>query len=225
MTWIIGDIHGCFDELNELLDRISDQEQLIFLGDYIDRGPSSVMVIERLLRERHRSVFLMGNHESMMLAYFQNPVSREGASWLYPPNGGRATLRAYGMKNDSVYSTMPPSHREFYENLHLYHEGDDFIAVHAGVRVESGSIEKQSHDDLLWIRTEWIFKESQWTGKKIYYGHSPSLFVYGEDRQTEVITGINSIGIDTGCVFGGCLTAVKHPTGEIIQINSKGNYC
>ncbi|HNL70573.1 MAG TPA: metallophosphoesterase, partial [Leptospiraceae bacterium] len=71
--WIIGDIHGCLRELDALLDRIPEHEPLLFLGDYVDRGPDSAGVIERCLREKERSTFLMGNHESMMIHYFTDP--------------------------------------------------------------------------------------------------------------------------------------------------------
>ncbi|MDH5657636.1 MAG: metallophosphoesterase, partial [Spirochaetia bacterium] len=67
--WIIGDIHGCLKALNSLLSKIPGDENLLFIGDYVDRGPDSAGVIDRIIIEKHRSVYLLGNHEEMMLDY------------------------------------------------------------------------------------------------------------------------------------------------------------
>src|SRR5690349_8000372 len=103
MSWIIGDIHGCLRELNELLKAVPADDPLVFVGDYIDRGPDSAGVVERVLAEHRRSTFLCGNHESMMLAHFHSPQSAEGQSWLYGPNGGMQTLRSYKLPTDAVW--------------------------------------------------------------------------------------------------------------------------
>ena len=226
MDWIIGDIHGCLSELEILLDRIGSEAHLIFVGDYIDRGPDSFQVVERLLREKHRSTFLMGNHEAMMLNFFKSPNSPGHTAWTYWANGGQETLRSYGLKEDETnFELLPDKHREFYKNLELYYEGDDFIVVHAGVRPsESQDMKKQYMEDLLWIRMEWIRSEHLWAGKKVYYGHTPSLYIYGPDRQQRPIYGKNSVGIDTGCVYGGYLTAINQATGDLIQVRAKKAY-
>ncbi len=224
--WIIGDIHGCLDELELLLDRIPRKDRLIFIGDYIDRGPDSAGVVERALEERDRSRYLLGNHESMMLAYYDDPDSREGLAWTFWGNGGQATLRSYGLTEDAEFTDLPRAHQEFYRNLELAIEEDSFIAVHAGVRITSPNtpLLDQDRDDLLWIREEWIRKEHLWNGKTIYYGHTPSRYVLGANRQTEPIPGQKSLGIDTGCVFGGALTAVNVRTRELIQAPARRAY-
>lgn len=217
MPWIIGDIHGCLRELNILLERIPSEEQLIFLGDYIDRGPDSKGVIDRLLLEKGRSVFLMGNHEAMMLEHFKSPASEIG--WLYEINGGRPTLASYGLKATSGSDRLPPDHLNFFRNLRLFYEGDDFIAVHAGFRISRGlDPNKQRREDMLWIREEWIAKLEQWKGKYVYYGHTPTHYI--ESGRKGPLIGQNSCAVDTGCVYGGNLTAIHHPDHRIIQVPS-----
>src|SRR6185369_11137148 len=102
-TFAIGDVHGCIDELNVLLDSLAPaaDDTIVFLGDYIDRGPTPKGVIDRLLslrREGTRCIFLKGNHEDMFLA-FLGLGGHYGDAFLY--NGGAATLRSYGVEGGS----------------------------------------------------------------------------------------------------------------------------
>ena len=220
--WIIGDIHGCLKELECLLQKLPREEKLLFLGDYIDRGPDSKGTVERLLKEKKRSIFLMGNHEDMLLSYYHKPESPPGQAWLLGGNGGRSTLASYGLEPGDPFDKLPFSHREFYTKLRLYYENEDFIAVHAGLRVQPPfRIDAQKRRDLLWIRHEWLQNEDQWPGKKIYYGHTPSRFFLGTEMENEIIRGQKSIGLDTGCVYGGSLTALRTEDETIIQIPSQ----
>jgi len=104
----IGDIHGCAKSLDALLERLelSDDDHLLFVGDYIDRGPDSKGVIDRLLdlREEYECTFLRGNHESLMLGYLN-----AGAFNLWRVNGGIATLQSY-MKNGQPDVEIPEAH-------------------------------------------------------------------------------------------------------------------
>ncbi len=227
--WVIGDIHGCLDELEELLDLIPGKDPLLFIGDYIDRGPASAGVVDRVIEEEHRSVFLKGNHEDMMLAYYRDPESREGLAWTFWGNGGPATLRSYGLTEEDPYESYPKRHRDFYENLGLYYEDDECIAVHAGVRVGRGkdasaAVAEQDPEDLIWIREEWIRNEHRWDGKRVFYGHTPSRYVLGTAAQDDPIVGQKSVGLDTGCVFGGSLTAMNTKTDELIQVKARRAY-
>ncbi len=225
MTWVIGDIHGCAEELNELLSLLPAEDRLIFVGDYVDRGPYSNRVIDRLLLERDRSEFLMGNHEAMMLAYYRDPASPEGRSWTYWANGGQQTLQSYGLALDAPYDRYPQEHREFLENLQMYHEDDEIIVVHAGLRITgSTSLLKQNRDDLLWIRLDWIRNEFRWEGKRVFYGHTPAHYINGPQNLRQPIRGRKSMGIDTGCVYGGYLTAVNARSGELVQVAARSQY-
>lgn len=221
--WIIGDIHGCQRELNLLLKKLPSEDKLIFLGDYIDRGPDSKSVITRLVKESGRSVFLSGNHEEMMLSYFKREGSGDsGLYWTISQNGGDATMHSYGFSRDSVWNDLPEDHRYFLENLQLYYEDKNFLAVHAGVKADGPeNLSKQNKNDLLWIRSDWIKNESQWKGKHVYYGHTPS-YMLNLLPLSRLIEGKKSTGLDTGCVYGGFLTAYNPESGEIIQVENAG---
>lgn len=225
--WIIGDIHGCADELDALLAKLPPGEPLLFVGDYIDRGPDSAGVVERVIQEQDRRevICLMGNHESMLLAFYKQPDSREALAWTFWGNGGQATLRSYGMNEQDSFKVLPPRHQRFYEGLLLHYETEEYLAVHAGLRINgSPDLARQSREDLLWIREEWIRNEGDWNGKFVIYGHTPSRYVLGVERQHEPIRGEKSMGIDTGCVFGGSLTAVHGVTREVVQVRAARSY-
>ncbi len=225
VVWIIGDIHGCKSELDQLLTEVPSRDSLIFLGDYIDRGPDSRGVIERVLSEASRSVFLMGNHERMMLDHFHNSHDRFADWWLSPENGGMETLHSYGLKTNARWRDLPRKHRDFLENLATYHEELNFVAVHAGVNPHGPiEISQQHPEDLLWIRGNWILHESDWAGKLIYFGHTPTRYFENQDEASTPVRRKRSIALDTGCVYGGALTAMEHPSGRVISIPSSHSW-
>src|SRR5512145_3181090 len=133
MHYFIGDIHGYLDQLIACIEKIrgemKESDRIVFLGDYIDRGPMSYEVVDYLISfsKKHDSVFLKGNHEAMFLDY----VAGNDKSGIYLNNGGTATIKSY-RKNLNEFK-IPEKHMDFYRNLRLYYEGDDFIAVHAGL--------------------------------------------------------------------------------------------
>jgi len=198
-----GDIHGCLAELNRLLEITdpNDRDQLVFLGDYIDRGPDSAGVIKRLLRiqDQHpHTVFLCGNHEQMLLDY----LSGSNKS-LFLANGGRETIISY----ESEFEWPPPaSHQQFLNCLRDRYETAEFIFAHAGLR-PGIALADQTRDDLLWIRTEFLESDYDW-GKPVVFGHTP--------REEPLITS-RRIGLDTGCVYGRKLTCCDLLSGRIWQ--------
>jgi serine/threonine protein phosphatase 1 len=188
----VGDIHGCHELLVELLAKVKPrpEDQLIFLGDYVDRGPDARGVIEDLLalRQRHPgSVFLKGNHEAMFLEYL------DGSDQLpFLLNGGADTLKSYGAENEV---RIPPEHVDFLRELKLYHETDHFIFVHAGLK-PGVPLDQQVERDLLWIRSEFLDSDYDW-GKTLVFGHTP--------RSAPLMTP-HRIGLDTGAVYGRSLS-------------------
>jgi len=212
---IVGDIHGCVRELETLLAGLdlSAGDTLAFIGDYIDRGPDSRAVVDMLLALRAqsglRTIFLKGNHEDMCLAY----VGREGRwgeSWRM--NGGGATLRSYGvseaLQGEAVAERFPAEHLEFFESLDLTAVVDEFLLVHAGVR-PSVPLAAQDPEDLLWIREEFIACAHE----------LPHTIVFGHTPQRQVLVDLPyKIGIDTGCVYGGRLTALEPREGVVHQV-------
>lgn len=198
----IGDIHGCIDKLNALMKKIDidfKTDLLVFLGDYIDRGPCSYEVVSFLidLKKQHENIiFLKGNHEEMLENYIAG-VDR----FAYLSNGGRQTIDSYvkhGFKQGK--DLIPIDHMTFFKNLDLFYQTDDYIFVHAGMS-EKKILEDQSQDDLLWIRQKFIKSKFDF-GKRIIFGHTPL---------ASPLVQPNKIGIDTGAVYGNSLTCVKLP--------------
>ncbi len=200
-TYVIGDIHGMRDMLERLLDTIpldARRDALVFLGDYIDRGPDSRGVIESILAlmgQGIKVVCLMGNHEIMWRRF----IARQD-TLTFLVNGGRKTLDSYRESGTKTKLVIPPAHLDFLDGLRSYYEVDEFLMVHAGLRpgVElSGQIE----DDLFWIREDFIHSSHDF-GKRIIFGHTPF------DRPH---VDRYKIGIDTGAVYGNRLTCVRLP--------------
>jgi len=198
----IGDIHGCCDQLLRLMERIPidwSRDRLVFMGDYIDRGPHSFEVVDYLvgLKVQHPDiVFLKGNHEQMLADYLSG---RDRMTYLY--NGGRQTLDSY-LKHagPNTQFPIPPSHLRFFESLKLHHETEDYIFVHAGLR-QDRSFDQQDPEDMLWIREKFINSKHSF-GKRVVFGHTPL---------QEPLVEQNKIGIDTGAVYGNKLTCVQLP--------------
>jgi serine/threonine protein phosphatase 1 len=212
-TFVIGDIHGCVEEVDRLLDALAlgASDSVIFLGDYIDRGPSPKGVIDRLLRLRQegpRCVFLKGNHEDMFLA-FLGERGRYGDAFLF--NGGRATLRSYGLdgeSGDAVAARLPPAHLAFLRSLELRHQHGSFLCVHAGV-VPTRPLEEQDEETLLWIREEFILSPHPFPFT-VLFGHTP---------QREVIIDLPyKIGLDTGLVYWNKLSCFELEERQLFQI-------
>jgi serine/threonine protein phosphatase 1 len=203
--FVVGDIHGCFDKLRALMQKIPinfERDQLIFIGDYIDRGAHSLEVVDYLIDLKKRlpdTIFLKGNHEDMLQNYLDG-----SDRFTYLLNGGQRTLDAYLRRpNNPGEYPVPPAHLEFFESLHLYYQTGDYIFVHAGLR-KKVPLESQKTIDLLWIRDEFIFSDFDF-GKRVIFGHTPF---------REPLVQTNKIGIDTGAVYGNRLTCVQLP--EII---------
>jgi len=199
-TYVIGDIHGCLRPLQRLLERIAPQpgDQVVFIGDYIDRGPQSREVVDYVLGLPYRCVFLLGNHEKMLLDFLAG--HDEG---IYLPNGGLATLESYG----GDFSNIPQAHLSFFESLRPMYETPEYLFVHAGLR-PLVPLDKQELDDLVWIRQEFIQ----------FIGRFPKPVVFGHTPLRHVLIQPDRIGIDTGCVYGGKLTCLKLPSREVVQV-------
>jgi len=201
-TYAIGDIHGCADKLRGLVDQLDidpQRDQLVFVGDYIDRGPASFEVVEYLLGLKttlQDVVFLKGNHEQMLEDYLAGP---DKLTFLI--NGGQATLDSYLRHRQTPRApVIPPRHQAFFKGLRLFHETENHIFVHAGLKPKV-PLDRQDPRDLLWIRSRFIYSEADF-GKPVVFGHTPF---------PEPLVQANKIGIDTGAVYGHQLTCVKLP--------------
>lgn len=206
--FVVGDIHGCFDKLCSLMDKLPidyTRDQLIFIGDYIDRGPSSFDVVNYLIDLKNRvpgTIFIKGNHEDMLQNYLDG-----SDRFTYQLNGGQQTLDEYLNRLDAKDEfPIPPKHLKFFDSLQLYYQTDDYIFVHAGLR-EKVPLESQEIMDLLWIRDEFIHSDFNF-GKRVIFGHTPF---------KEPLLQANKIGIDTGAVYGNLLTCVQLPDMEFFS--------
>lgn len=211
-VFAIGDIHGRLDLLDALLSRIESEDRpgaiLIFLGDYVDRGPDTLGVIDRLLRvqsERASAIFLKGNHEAGLLDFLADPDAFDG--WL--DWGGRETLASYGVERPAARRAhelaedfrrrLPATHLAFLSALSLCANVGDYHFVHAGVR-PGVPLDAQDPSDQLWIRSEFHnMPAALRPDKVIVHGHQPT--------RRPIDAGWR-IGVDTGAVYWGSLTAV-----------------
>jgi serine/threonine protein phosphatase 1 len=218
LIYAIGDIHGCLKALRDLMAQLplKPGDEVVFLGDYIDRGPASKGVVEYLLQNRKPNWrFLRGNHEQMLLEWLKNPSPVTVSNWFL--NGGLQTVLSYvPAKNmdemwgeralEVLKSHIPASHMEFFNSLIMTYETQDAFFCHAGIDLDK-SLGAQQPDDLLWIRRKFI-EDPRPTPKLVIYGHTPiELVELKGDR----------INIDTGCVYGRVLTALALPEKKLYQ--------
>ena len=197
--YAIGDIHGCLFALEALLEKLPlkwGEDYLVFLGDYIDRGPDPRKVLEVVmeLKESYpeKVIPLLGNHEWMFLNYL---AGREKEIYLL--NGGEVTLLQF-MEGGRL--CIPEEVISFLKGLPFFWETERYIFVHAGLR-PGKPLAEQDPQDLLFIRGEFIYSDYDW-GKRVIFAHTPF---------ARPFLAPNKIGIDTGCVYGGELTAVVLP--------------
>lgn len=214
-VFAIGDVHGCAEELNELLDKLplDSQSTIVFLGDYIDRGPDSKTVIQTIidLSNKCNVVALKGNHEAMFLEFIRDPSSPLAGFFIL--NGGSATLASY-VTHGNEYQ-IPDHHIEFVKSLKLSYETDTHFFVHAGVpNVKLKKLVPEKYEnEMLWVRG--TFHESSFKWEKIIvHGHTPT---------PEIETTEKRINLDTGCVFKGTLSAMEVNSGEVYQVEAREN--
>jgi serine/threonine protein phosphatase 1 len=214
--YAIGDVHGRIDLLDSLLKRVDDnltaspieQPIQVFLGDYIDRGPNSRNVLDRLIeRSRtHKVICLKGNHETFLLEFLNDPAVLDNwRQW-----GALPTLMSYGLRPPSrlesdgheklalaLRQAMPEAHRNFLIGLRATFVCGDYFFVHAGIR-PGVPLDAQKEEDLLWIRDEFLASNTNF-GKIVVHGHTP----VGEPDIRK-----NRINIDTGAFASGNLTCL-----------------
>lgn len=212
-TFVIGDLHGCTDELDLLLDTTQPGagDTVCCLGDYVDRGPSAHGTIERLLRlqqEGPACIFLKGNHEDMFLD-FLGYGGHHGDSFHW--NGGEATLASYGLRDlpgPAVAERLPPAHRDFLLALRDRAYIGRFLCVHAGIR-PTRPLDAQDVVDLFWIREEFIAAPHPFP-YTVLYGHTP--------RRDVHLDLPFKIGLDTGLVYGNRLSCLELSQRELLQV-------
>jgi Calcineurin-like phosphoesterase len=222
-VYAVGDIHGRADLLAALRKKIAKDAKkaskkarikrkvVVYLGDYVDRGPDSFGVIEMLLDEPlagFEEVYLKGNHEDYMTKFLVG--DGDGLGWLF--NGAETTIASYGVDPGSwmdfdperlrslraeLFEALPERHRAFLKNLALRHVEGGYLFVHAGIRPEV-PLDAQEAEDLMWIREDFLLSEADHRAR-VVHGHTISW-------TPEFLP--NRIGIDTGAFVSGVLTAL-----------------
>lgn len=222
-VYAIGDIHGRSDLLDRMVETIArdmtvrpaPEALTVVLGDYIDRGPDSRGVIERLLPNPFGMplVPLKGNHEAMLGTFLREPSSASGwRRW-----GGLETLHSYGVDVTALqrskgyeaackalHTALPVRHMEFFDSLKLSLSVGPYFLCHAGIR-PSVPLARQCEDDLLWIRDEFLDCKADF-GKIVVHGHTPI------EKPQHLH---NRINVDTGAFMTGCLTCAVLEPNEV----------
>jgi serine/threonine protein phosphatase 1 len=228
--YAVGDIHGRLDLLENLLARIDrdraarpmQKTLFVFLGDYIDRGPSSRATISRLIEHSkgNETVFLKGNHELIAVKSLSDRAPFD--QWMRL--GGMETLMSYGLRRGDLlggkpivkiqaafHAALPQDHLRFFRDLQLSFTCGDFFFAHAGVK-PGIEISRQNERDLLWIRGEFLTSRIDF-GKIVIHGHTPAL---------EVEVEPNRVNIDTGAFATGRLTCLVMEGSELSIIDTFG---
>ena len=222
-VYVVGDIHGCHKELIHLQNKIekdakkrSGAKLLIYLGDYVDRGPAVMDCIQSLIDFRPHDfsiIYLLGNHEQMLLDFL---AEKKSSLYIWLGNGGLETLKSYGNKmdgyidetmelqyderiRDNFLRLLPSSHKDFFHQLQLSYEWENYFFVHAGIDPDTPLYE-QKKDTLLWTRDPKFLDSKKQFEKIIVHGHTPG---------NSIICKNNRICLDTGVFFSGKLSCIK----------------
>ncbi len=210
-TVAIGDIHGHLGALEAIIAAIDPRpdDTLVFLGDYVDWGPNSKGVLDRVIElgERFRVVALMGNHEEMMLG------AREGRDnlrfWLRC--GGDAALQSYGQAED--VSLIPRAHFQFLAGLPLFYETETHFFIHANY-APNWRLDQHDTKTALWLSLTDL-PGPHYSGKVAVVGHTP--------QGNHLVLDLGYLKcIDTGCGYGGLLIALDVGSGQVWQVDEKG---
>jgi serine/threonine protein phosphatase 1 len=218
-TYAIGDIHGRDALLERMHARIihdpyrekgAPKPTVVHLGDYVDGGPESDKVLDRIMRgsDAFETVALLGNHEALMLECLETDDRDVWWNWL--SNGGDRTLDALGLRSKmdgfrsrALTEALGERRIRWLRGLPTHHVAGDYLFVHAGI-VPGVPLDKQETRDMLWIRTRFLESDAD-HGYTVVHGHTPT-------EEPEVKK--NRIGIDTGAARPRTLTAVALSAGQ-----------
>lgn len=207
--FVIGDIHGCDKALRTLIECIAPEpdDELVFLGDYVDRGPDSRGVIDQIieLQSRCRVVALRGNHEIMLCSVAFGGLDAE----MWMASGGNATITSYGGSLEKI----PAAHKKFLLSLRPHYETQESIFVHACYDART-PMDQQPEELRYWTHLS-TAPGPHFSGKKVYVGHTP--------QPSGIVLDLGYlVCVDTYCFGSGFLTGMNVETNEIIQVDKKG---
>lgn len=214
-TYCISDIHGMYDEFCDLLELISfspGEDRLFLLGDYIDRGPKSKQVVQKVreLVERQQAVAIRGNHDEMFLEFLDEEDPKKIDRFLR--NGGKATIKSclgkdwfaqeadedFLEKTRRALTERFPEDIAFIRQLPYFHETDTQIFVHAGINPACDDWKETPSSEMIWIRDAFYHQPTR-QSRTVIFGHTTCDTLH---EKPEVWFGEGKIGIDGGCTFG-----------------------
>ncbi|WP_440119819.1 metallophosphoesterase family protein [Paenibacillus sp. QZ-Y1] len=220
----MSDIHGCYDEFNALLEHVAynpEQDELILLGDYVDRGPKSKQVVEQIMQmhEQHNIIVIKGNHDAMMVKALTHDVEEYDKHWIR--NGGLHTLASYVQVSFdeeqidwNAYAeakqwirTHFEHHLRFLEQLPLVYEIPGYIFVHAGINPDVEDWRTQPEQDFIWIREPFYTRPTS-LKETVVFGHTPVTHLH-DGSGVWFDLGWDKIGIDGGCAYGAQLNMLE----------------
>lgn len=213
----IGDIHGCFDSLKELIEtkiKLTKNDKLVLLGDYIDRGNMSKEVVDYiidLIQKGFDIITLLGNHEMLLLDALEDEKNK--SKWIQ--NGGSETLKSFKIESIKGLST---EYLEFIKNLKSYYSFQEFLFVHGGFNDELVNPFQDTYS-MIW-KSRTAYSNPIFTDKIIVHGHRPISIEFCRRQLSENKQVIN---IDTGCVYKekvglGILTAIELYSGKLFLV-------
>lgn len=231
----IGDVHGKLGLLQELLKKWDkSSQQLVFVGDLIDRGEDSKACLELVCQLvcKEQAICLMGNHEWMFLCYLDDPTERYNH---YQRNGGDTTINSLlGRPLDAAVDPVPDAaailgqYAELIEQVRVFpylYETEDYFFVHAGLDLSLTDVRQTPDYDKVWLR-EPFHQAVNEAGKRIVFGHTPTKYLLDSPVQTDQlwVTEDGKIGIDGGAVYDGVLHGVVlDQTGVVWDYTAKDN--
>jgi len=226
---VISDIHGEVDLFKRLLMTVNyqpAQDQLILLGDYVDRGTKSKQVLEKVMELKADGAFILkGNHEDMMIKALTTDDEHTWKNWT-SRNGGNKTLESYGFSESEflvgedepfikpkLLNETLDKHLAFIQHLDHYIELEGYIFVHAGLDPKL-SIAETDHYRLMWIRED--FYQNYNGHKTVIFGHTPTKYLHNKHS---IFFGKNNIiGIDGSAVYGGQLNCLELPSQKVFAV-------
>lgn len=222
VTYAIGDVHGRYDLMQQILKQIradaaEQPHRIIFLGDYVDRGPDSRKVVEAVMemvnscQPDREIIALTGNHEQMMLDAVSDGSGHSAVHWL--KNGGVATMQSYGLDYWDLHK-LPMDHLKFLHALPRTVDNGVHFFCHAGVN-PNFPLDQQDEEEIIWIRDKFLNSDKDF-GRIIVHGHT----IFEAPQQLH-----NRLSIDTGAYHTGNLTAVAldpaNPEPRFIQATTR----
>ncbi len=235
LYYAIGDIHGCAKSLKALVKKIKAHARkkhperdykIVCLGDYVDRGPDSAKVLDRVIKlEEQGHIILPGNHDWLMYAALKKRFADKRLIKRWVARGASSALESYGLSLEESWTykkirkAIPGRHRRFLKRLFdgrpIYHvdRDDGLFFVHGGVR-PGLPLEKQSNNVMLWTRPSdrTAADDPEWVeGLRVVHGHSPT---------SRPVVGPTRVGLDTAAAYGGKLSAGVFVDGELKKVLS-----